>query len=119
MIDPNATHTGKTAHSPLTERVLQFMDIMEGLVERGKTSADVIPADWDALATLVDVNHFQRIGPFHDALNWRDYTAMLTEWVNHSEGWHPVVKRISEAPGVVYCQCEEMITQGDRVFPFY
>lgn len=113
------TDTNAQGQGPLADQVLQFMDIMEGLVERGKQSADVTPGDWDALAGLVDVDHFLRVGPFHDAMNWRDYTGMLTNWVNHSEGWHPVVKRITEAPGVVYAQCEEMITRGDHVFPFY
>ncbi|WP_317929892.1 hypothetical protein [Halioxenophilus sp. WMMB6] len=103
----------------LTETVQQLTRIMQALVEQGKTTGAVTLADWQPLAELCATDGFERIGPFHDRLDWAGYSAMLTDWVNHSEGWLPVVKSITEAPGVVYMQCEEMITQGDTVFPFY
>lgn len=103
----------------LIDRVTQLMAIMRNLVDKGKQSADVVLADWAALGELVDTASFERVGPFHDAMDWAAYTNMLTQWVNHSQGWNPVVKRIVQAPGVVFAQCEEMITQGDTVFPFY
>ena len=103
----------------LADRVAQLMECMRRLVDKGKQSANVVLADWSALADLVDTASFERVGPFHDAMDWEAYTAMLTQWVNHSEGWNPVVKRVAETPGVVFAQCEEMITRGDTVFPFY
>ncbi|MFV8817050.1 hypothetical protein [Haliea sp. E17] len=103
----------------LSESVNTLVNIMKGLVDRGVARADVTAADWDALADVVDTASFQRIGPFHDIVDWAGYTALLTEWVNQSEGWDPVVKRLSESADAVFMQCEEMITSGDTVFPFY
>ena len=81
--------------------------------------ADRVAQLMECMRRLVDTASFERVGPFHDAMDWAAYTAMLTQWVNHSEGWNPVVKRVAETPGVVFAQCEEMITRGGTVFPFY
>ncbi len=102
-----------------TAKVLHLIHTMHGLVERGKTRGNVTDADWEVLGDIVEFEDFERIGPFHDALDWAGYCAMLTGWVNHTEGWDPVIKRTAEAPGTVFAQCEEMLTQGDEVVPFY
>jgi hypothetical protein len=107
------THRGE-----FTQRVMQLFDIMKRQVEKGK-GGGVTLADWSPLADLVAVEEFERVGPFHDALDWRAYIELLSQWVNHSQGWNPVIKRITEVPGLVYVQCEEMITNGDRIDPFY
>lgn len=114
-----ATESDSTGEGRLSDRVRRLMKIMKSLADRGRQSSDVTVDDWAPLAELVEVDDFERMGPFHDAMDWAAYTSMLTGWVNHSDGWEPVVRRISDAPGVVYVQCEEMITEGDRVFPFY
>ena len=119
MKDISTSDNSNARTSPLSDKVTRLIEIMRSLVEKGKQTSDVTLQDWDALGELVEVSCFERVGPFHDALDWTAYTAMLTGWVNQSEGWNPVVKRIAEAPGVVFAQCEEMITQGDTVFPFY
>jgi hypothetical protein len=113
------TEKNSASAGQLIDRVRQLVAIMASLVEKGKQSANVVEADWAALGDLVDIASFERVGPFHDAMDWAAYTAMLTQWVNHSEGWNPVVKRMAEAPGLVFAQCEEMITRGDTVSPFY
>jgi len=103
----------------LTESVNTLVRIMKDLVDRGVAKSDVTKADWSALESVVDTAGFERIGPFHDIVDWNGYVNLLTEWVNQSEGWDPVVKQICEAPHAVFMQCEEMITNGDTVFPFY
>jgi len=118
MNDAVAIEQNNVSKGQYTERVMKLVDIMRGLVDKGKCTG-VTTADWSPLADLVAVDEFERVGPFHDALNWSGYTEMLTQWVNHSDGWEPVVKRITEAPGLVYVQCEEMITNGNSVAPFY
>jgi hypothetical protein len=113
VIDKHGASNGE-----FTQRVMTLFDIMKRLVEKGKQGG-VTYDDWSPLADLVAVEEFERVGPFHDAVDWRAYTALLSQWVNHSQGWNPVIKRITETPGLVYVQCEEMITNGDRVDPFY
>ncbi len=108
-----------TDHGSPGERVLQFIERMRTLVERGKRDSNVTPADWNVLADLVETADFERIGPFHDAMNWDAYIAMLCGWVNATEGWEPVLKSLSEASDRVFAQCEEMITENGAVFPFY
>lgn len=115
----NNVSNDHTANSTLVPKVMQLIDTMKELVDRGVQHSDVTLADWDALKAVVETNGFQRVGPFHDEKDWKGYTELLTQWVNHAEGWRPVIRKVSEAPGVVYAQCEEMITEGDREFPFY
>ena len=100
------------------QRVMQLFDIMKRMVEKGRQGG-VTPDDWSVLAELLAIQEFERVGPFHDAVDWPAYVQLLSQWVNHSQGWDPVIKRITEVPGLVYVQCEEMITHGDRVDPFY
>lgn len=102
-----------------TESVNTLVQIMKKLVDRGVAESSVTESDWQELDCVVDTKAFERIGPFHDIVDWPGYVKLLTGWVNHSEGWDPVVKHMSEAPGVAFMQCEEMITDGDTVFPFY
>ena len=101
------------------DRVKQLMAIMKGIVERSKQGDTIGDDDWQPLAELVDTASFQRVGPFHDEVDWDGYLQVLNGWVNHSEGWDPVVKSMTEVPGLVYAQCEEMVTKGDEVSPFY
>lgn len=106
-------------NGPYTERVKQLVAVMQANVGKGKSGEQVTPEDWEPLEALIDVENFERIGPFHDAVDWQGYLSILNQWVNHAEGWEPVVKRVTETPGLVFVQCEEMITNGDRVDPFY
>lgn len=118
MSDTVAIDNNKAGQGQFTERVMKLIEIMTALVDKGKRTG-VTSADWSPLAELVAVDEFERVGPFHDAVNWAGYTQLLSHWVNHAQGWDPIVKRITEVPGLVYVQCEEMITNGDRVDPFY
>ena len=103
----------------LTDSVRTLVRIMKELVDRGVAHSDVTAADWTALDSVVETAGFERIGPFHDIVDWNGYVEILTAWVNQSEGWDPVVRRISEAPDAVFMQCEEMISKEGSVFPFY
>lgn len=101
------------------DSVHTLVQVMKKLVDQGVATQDVSESDWNLLAPVVDTAAFERIGPFHDIVDWRGYVQLLTDWVNQSEGWDPVVKLITESPDAVFMQCEEMITNGELVFPFY
>lgn len=102
----------------LSAEVINFVNIMKKLVDKGR-SPGFTREDWAPLAEYIAKDEFIRVGPFHDALNWDEYEAFLTGWVTTSEGWNPVAKRINEAPGIVYLELDEMVTDGDRTFPFH
>lgn len=99
--------------------VLQLIEVMQELVTRGMHSSNVTSADWDRLEPLVAREGFLRVGPFHDALDWNGYTAMLSQWVNSTEGWRPVIRELWEASGAVFVRCEEMLMRDGTEVPFY
>jgi len=107
------------ARGEQSARVLQLIERMHGLVMRGVRDGDVSKEDWSVLEDIVETDGFERVGPFHDALDWAGYTQMLTAWVNSTEGWEPVLKHIGEDGDTVFAQCEEMLTQGGEIVPFY
>lgn len=116
------SNTGKNrdqaSAGPLSERVLKLVDIMKRLVAKGREPGFTVD-EWAPLAELVDVERFERVGPFRDALNWQQYAEMLTQWVTTSEGWDPVRKRMDEVGRRVYLECEERVTNDGRVEPFH
>lgn len=112
--DSNNANIGTQGRS-----VLQLIEVMQELVAQGMHSSNVTAADWDRLEPVVAREDFLRIGPFHDALDWDGYTEMLSQWVNATEGWRPVIRELWEAPGAVFARCEEMLTQDGKEMPFY
>ena len=65
-------------------------------------------------ASLVAVDKFERIGIWRDAMNWHDYTAMLTEFAM-ANAFESGKKRIAEAGDRVYFDREERHIKGDDV----
>lgn len=106
------------AKGPLSATVIDFVNEMRRVIDRGR-SPDFTREDWATMAEYIAKDEFVRVGPFHDELNWENYETMLTEWVTTSDGWNPVAKRLDEAPGIVYLELDEMVTDGDRTFPFH
>ncbi len=99
-------------HGKLSLRVLAFLKTMNGIVAAGK-QPDFTEARWNALTPMVDVDHFRRVGNFGEVMNWKDYTPMLTKWVQHS-WWQGRIRRISEVGNLVYLEAEErMSTKGE------
>ncbi len=101
----------------LTPRVMALVECMKELVAKGMQSG-VDDADFCSLEALL-ADDFERVGPFHDAKDWPGYRELVKQWVNNTQGWRPELRRIAEAPGLVFMQCEEMITHGDSEFPFH
>jgi hypothetical protein len=95
---------------PLTDRVLDFVQTMIGLVPVVKA-----PADWAPLAEFVAVDEFERVGTFLEAQNWQQYTEMLTQWASAIDSFETTVRRISELRGLVYYEVEERHFRGGNV----
>jgi hypothetical protein len=98
-------------HGPLARRVLEFLTVMDRVVNLPKDPA-VTAADWAPLGELVDRERFHRVGNFGESVNWTDYVDLLVRWANMS-WWKGYIWRLREAPAsagqpaVVYLESEE------------
>jgi len=98
-------------HGPLSERVLEFLTIMDSVVNKDKQPA-ITAEDWAPLGELVDQDTFHRVGNFGEHVNWEEYVDLLVRWAN-SSWWKGYTFRIREVPateskpGLVYLESEE------------
>lgn len=95
---------------PLTRRVLDYDEAMRRLVPKVKD-----PADFAPLAEYVAVDDFERVGTFLEVQNWAQYTEMLTKWASATDSFETTVRRVTEAPGLVYYEIEERHHWGGNV----
>jgi len=99
-----------SAASPLTDRVLEYERTMKHLVPTVRS-----PSDWGPLAAFIDVENFERVGPFLEHQNWAQYTEMLTQWASSIDSFETTVRRISERAPLVYFEIEERHRRGGAV----
>lgn len=98
-------------HGPLSERVLEFLTVMDSVVNMDKQSA-ITAEDWAPLGELVDRDSFHRVGNFGEHVNWKEYVDLLVKWAN-SSWWKSYTYRLREVPatedqpGLVYLESEE------------
>lgn len=98
-------------YGPLSERVLEFLTIMDVVVNQDKQPA-ITGEDWAPLGELVDRDNFHRVGNFGEQVNWEEYLDLLVMWAN-SSWWKGYTFRIRELPatedqpGLVYLESEE------------
>jgi hypothetical protein len=95
---------------PLTRRVLDYDEAMRRLVPEAKG-----PADFAPLAEYVAVDDFERVGTFLEVQDWAQYTEMLTKWASATDTFETTVRRVTEAPGLVYYEIEERHHRGGKV----
>ena len=87
---------------PLTQKVMQYQEVIKQLVPTARTVQD-----WAPLAEFASVDQFRRVGTFLEVHNWQQYTEMLSRWAGSIDTFETTVKRISELPGLVYFEIEE------------
>lgn len=98
-------------HGPLSRKVLEFLSIMDRVVNVDKEPA-VTAAAWAPLGDLIDRGTFHRVGNFGESVNWREYVELLVRWANMS-WWKGYIWRLREVPasagkpGLVYLESEE------------
>ncbi len=95
------------ATSGLSREVLAYCAVMRDLVAESKNpgfAADRL----DELAAFVDVDDFERVGPFKDAMSWPEYAAFLASWMPTAE-WDCSFKRITETGNLVFLELEERL----------
>lgn len=85
--------------------VLDYSQIIKGLIDATK-DPNFSAVQWDALAELVNVASFQRIGNFREEMNWQEYLAFLSDWAPNAD-WNCAFKRITEQGNTVFLELEE------------
>jgi hypothetical protein len=96
----------------LSQLVLTYSDVMKRILDSAKGNPSFSVASWAPLAELVDVEKFERVGPFKEVVNWQEYAELLTNWSIRS-GWDVRVRRITEHDNVVFLELAEFSTHAD------
>lgn len=96
----------------LADKVLQFEHTIRQTVARAKEPG-FGAADWDALAELVAVDDFERVGNWMEVMNWAEYTGFLTRWAAASV-FSTERRRITEAGNLVFLELQETNTHRDH-----
>ena len=108
MIIATATSTADEL-GPLAKIVFQFGELVESRATASGSSA----GDWDALAQLVDVDSFERVGAYQEVMNWPEYVQFMTEWAG-STRFEMTIHRITEVGRVVFLEIEERHYKGEE-----
>jgi hypothetical protein len=98
----------------LSRKVLRYGDAFTRIVEKIKKPG-FSEADWAPLEELVDVHKFERVGVFltntAEVIGWPQYKTYLTQY-GGATAWEGTLRRITEAPGLVFLELEERNTRG-------
>jgi predicted TIM-barrel enzyme len=100
-------------NAELCRKVLEYAEIFNSVVHKAKQPGFSV-ADWAALAELVAVDEFVRVGHMMEVMNWHEYTAFVTRFAT-SLSWEGTFRRVQERSGVVYLELIERCTIGARV----
>lgn len=98
-------------HTGLSHLVLEYGATVKRLVDEAKEPG-FSAASWAALADMVAVAEFERIGNFKEVMNWDQYIEFLTGWAKSAE-WEGSFKRITEHRNVVFLELEERSKVGN------
>jgi hypothetical protein len=96
---------------PLSKVVLEFLSVMETVVNREK-QPPITKTDWAPLGALVDTAKFRRVGNFGVRNDWDSYSQLLANWAKGT-WWKGYIWRMREVPGgpeqpgLVYLESEE------------
>jgi hypothetical protein len=102
----------KCENRTLPRRVLEYSQVMKKILDSAKNNSEFSVASWDPVAALVDVDNFERVGPFKEVVNWKEYAELLTNWAIRS-GWDVRVRRITEQGNLVFLELAEFSTHVD------
>ncbi|MDP7705648.1 MULTISPECIES: hypothetical protein [unclassified Mycobacterium] len=91
--------------------VLEYCMTVDRLVHEAKSPGFGVQ-NWGALAELVAVDEFERVGAFKEVMDWPAYTDFLTTWATSST-WRCSFRRLTEAADLIFLELEEHSAVGD------
>ncbi len=92
----------------LAARVRDYVDAITTAVVTASAAED-----FDAVAELVDVDAFERVGTFLEVQDWSTYAAFLAGWASSIDTFESHTRRITEAGNLVFYETEERHFHGD------
>ena len=106
-----ATATATTAAlGPLAQRVNAFVETQKTILAKGVTR----DSDWDPLTEFIDADNFKRVGAYLEELDWPDYKAFLTGWIQGGTRFEFTEFQISEVGNSVFQEIEERHWRGEQ-----
>ena len=126
-----------TATGTLTDKILDFCQILRGLVREANEHEDLDETFLAPLTEFFDTDHFERMTADFSAfvpaemseaegydvsafaaqtLSWSGYIEVMRAWMLSPSLWDYTVLRIAELPNLVYVELQERIGatgQGD------
>src|SRR5271165_497083 len=104
MVDPEGSDKGSAmdGDGSLTGKVLEYVDAITAAVPTAQ-SAD----DFAAVADLIDVESFQRVGTFLEVQDWPAYAAFLAQWASSVDTFESHTRRVTEAANLAFYETEE------------
>jgi hypothetical protein len=100
-----------TTTGPLTQKVLEFTDMIVRTVSAAKDDREEA---WASLARLVATDVFERVGIWRESMTWQDYVEFLNAFAS-AKGFESVVRRITETSSIVFYEIEEHHIQDGKV----
>ena len=96
----------KSVTGQLSQKVLQYGDIVERTVKAAKQPGFTAETGWTELETLLNLEEFERVGNDKARMGWPVYRDLLTKWATTTD-FRSVFHRISEAGNCVFLELTE------------
>jgi hypothetical protein len=97
--------TSIRAAGPLSEKVLEYSDIIKKLVSRAKEPG-YSREDWAPLSEMIAVKDFERVGIYREKMTWEDYLDFMVPWATWKD-FDTRLRRITEVGNLVFFEVEE------------
>ena len=91
----------------LTRKVQEYVDTMMATVATARSAED-----FAAVAELVDVENFERVGTFLEVQDWRACAEFLARWASGIDTFESHTKRMVEVGNLVFYETEERHFHG-------
>jgi len=100
-------------YTGLSRKVLQYSENFLRIIDKIKQPG-LRESDWAGLEELVDVKSFRRLGVFltdrAEVSDWPQYKELITQYGGMT-AWEGTLRRITEAPDLVFLELEERNTR--------
>ena len=93
-------------------KCLEYTDCIKRTVEAAK-QPDFDESGWDELASLLDIEHFERVGNDKVRMGWDVYRGLLMGWATTTDFWAEF-HRISQVGNLIFLELTEHNTPAGK-----